>query len=528
MFFLTDREKSCGNAKVWIPLNRAENNRVLIGITNFLQNLRIMSEQNSTKENISRRKFVKAGVVTAGAFMIVPRHVLGGKGFIAPSDKLNIAGIGAGGKAWDNIPGAYKDGQENIVALCDVDDNRAAEMYQKFPNAKRYKDFRVMLEQQKDIDAVMVTTPDHTHAIATLTAMQLGKHVYTEKPLTYSIQEARVLAEAAKRYPKLATQMGNQGSSGDDMRKVQEWIAAGVIGDVKRVHVWSDRPVWIQGVPTPKEAMPVPAGLDWDLWLGPAAWREYHSVYMPFRWRGWWDFGTGALGDMGCHLIDVPFRALQLTYPVSVEASMSQAWINDFESANLMESAPMASIVHFQFPKRGKMPAVELIWYDGGIQPKRPEELATNKLLDTNGVLFEGSKGKMLCSIFGDHPEILPAKRMQEFKAPKPTLARVPGGHQEGHHQNWVSACKNGTPTSSPFEYACKLTETVLIGNLAIRSHNIKGKVEGTSPEKWWENKEFPGRTKLLWDAAQMKITNFDEANQFVQRKYREGWSLSL
>lgn len=487
-----------------------------------------MSKQNKTKKTLSRRKFVKAGALTAGSFMIVPRHVLGGTGFIAPSDKLNIAGIGAGGKAWDDIPGAYNKGQENIVALCDVDDERAADMYKEFPNAKRYKDFRVMLERQKDIDAVMVVTPDHTHAIATMTAMQLGKHVYTEKPLTHSIHEARVLAAAAKRYPKLATQMGNQGSSGDDMRVVQEWIAAGAIGDVTRVHVWSDRPVWIQGIPTPKEGMPVPAGLDWDLWLGPAAWREYHPVYMPFRWRGWWDFGTGALGDMGCHLIDVPFRALKLTYPESVEASMSQAWINDFEGANLTESAPMASTVYFQFPKRGNLPAVELIWYDGGIMPKRPEELPSNEYLATNGVLFEGSKGKLLTGIFGDNPQLLPAKLQQTFKAPKPTLARVPGGHDNGHHQNWVSAIKNGTPTSSPFEYACKLTETVLIGNLAIRSHNIKGKIENKRTANWWDNTEFPGRTKLLWDAAQMKVTNFDEANQFVERKYREGWSLGL
>lgn len=460
--------------------------------------------------------------------MIVPRHVLGGRGFIAPSDKLNIAGIGAGGKAWDNIPGAYKDGQENIVALCDVDDNRAAEMYKKFPKAKTYRDFRVMLEKQKDIDAVMVTTPDHTHAVATLAAMQLGKHVYVEKPLTHSIQEARVLAAAAKRYPKLATQMGNQGSSGDDMRRVQEWIGAGVIGKVTRVHVWSDRPVWIQGIETPKEQMAVPSGLDWDLWLGPAPKREYHSVYAPFRWRGWWDFGTGALGDMGCHLIDVPFRALELTYPTAVEASMSQAWAKDFESANLMESAPMASTVYFQFPKRGNMPAVELIWYDGGIQPRRPEELAPNQYLGTNGVLFEGSKGKLLTGIFGNDPQLLPTTKMRDFKEPKPTLARIPGSHDEGHHQNWVSACKNGTPTSSAFEYACKLTETVLIGNLAIRSQNIKGKIAGTHPDKWWENKEYPGRTTLLWDAAQMKVTNFDEANQFVGRKYRAGWSLSV
>lgn len=487
-----------------------------------------MSKQNSSKKKLSRRNFVKTSALAAGAFMIVPRHVLGGKGFIAPSDKLHIAGIGAGGKAWDNIPGAYHKGRENIVALCDVDDARATDMYKEFPKAKTYKDFRVMLEQQKDIDAVMITTPDHTHAVATLAAMQLGKHVYVEKPLTHSIHEARVLAEAAKRYPKVVTQMGNQGSSGDDMRKVQEWIQAGAIGDVTRVHVWSDRPVWIQGIPTPKDKMPVPAGLDWDLWLGPAAWRDYHSAYMPFRWRGWWDFGTGALGDMGCHLIDVPFRALQLAYPISVEASMSQAWINDFEAANLTESAPMASTVYFQFPERGDLPAVELIWYDGGIMPKRPEELPVDEYLDTNGVLFEGSKGKLLCSIFGDNPQLLPDKLAKDFKAPKPTLERIPGGHDKGHHQNWVTAIKESTPTSSPFAYACKLTETVLIGNLAIRSFNVKGKVKKKSPNKWWANTEFPGRTKLLWDAAQMKVTNFDEANQFVKRNYREGWNLSL
>lgn len=486
-----------------------------------------MSKQNSTKKTVSRRKFVKAGALTAGTFMIVPRHVLGGPGFTAPSDKLNIAGIGAGGKAWDDIPGVWNKGKENIVALCDVDDARAADMYKKFPDAKTYKDFRVMLENQKDIDAVVIATPDHIHAIATLTAMQLGKHVYTEKPLTHSIHEARTLAAAAKKYPKIVTQMGNQGSSADGMRDVQEWIAAGVIGDVTRVHVWSDRPVWIQGIPTPKEKMPVPAGLDWDLWLGPAPWREYHEAYMPFRWRGWWDFGTGALGDMGCHLIDVPFRALQLTYPISVEASMSQAWINDFEAANLTESAPMASTVYYQFPARGNMPAVEMIWYDGGIQPRRPAELEPDEYLDTNGVLFEGSKGKLLCSIFGNFPRLLPSKLMKNFDPPKKTLPRVPGS-DGGHHQNWVKAIKEGTPTSSPFEYACKLTETVLIGNLAIRSQNVKGKIKNPNHKNSWANTEFPGRTTLLWDAAQMKITNFDDANQFVQRKYRDGWKLEL
>jgi hypothetical protein len=278
----------------------------------------LMKETN-TPAAFSRRSFIKSSSLAAAGFMIVPRHVLGGKGFIAPSDKLNIAGVGAGGKALVNLPNAYNNGTDNIVALCDVDDRQAIKAREKWPKARYVKDYRVLLDKDnKSFDAVIVTTPDHMHAPIAMAAMQLGKHVYVEKPLTHDIYEARMLTEAARKY-KVVTQMGNQGSSGDDTRNIETWIQQGVIGDVHTVHCWTNRPVWPQGVPTPKEKMPVPKEVDWDLWLGTAPYREYHEAYMPFRWRGWWDYGTGALGDMGCHIMDVPFRALKLGYPTSVE-----------------------------------------------------------------------------------------------------------------------------------------------------------------------------------------------------------------
>lgn len=455
----------------------------------------------------------------AAGFFIVPRHVLG-KGYIAPSDKLNIAFVGVGGRPYDHIRATKA--TENLAAFCDVDDSRAKKAYEESPNVPRYKDFRKMFdEQHKNIDAVVVGTPDHTHAVATLAAMQLGKHVYVEKPLTHSISEARALLDASKKY-KVKTQMGNQGASMDCNAAIAEWIQSGVIGEVRRVHVWTNRPVWPQGVPTPQAPETMPDGLDWDLWLGPAAYRPYSAKYMPFKWRGWWDFGTGSLGDMGCHLIDPAYRALKLTTPTSVEATATTVWVGDFVEADYKDSCPPSSVVKMQFPARDTMPACELWWYDGGLRPMRPEELGPNEEFGTwdGGVLFEGSKGKIVTGIYGDNATLLPTSKMKDFTPPKPFLPRHTGEHQ----MVWVNAIKNNTPTSSPFEYACPLTETLLIGNLAVRCYDYKRLKPGKTPTSWAPY-EYPGRVRLEWDSAKMRVTNFEEANRFVRRDYREGWA---
>ncbi len=468
-------------------------------------------QKNSPK---SRRKFIKnAGMVAAG-FTIVPRSVLG-KGYVPPSDKVNVAGVGIGGRG-GGVVEALK--SQNIVALCDVDDVRAASMYSKYPKAARYRDFRKMLEQSKDIDAVVVATPDHTHAVIALAAMQLGKHVYVEKPLTHNIYEARLLTKAARQY-KVVTQMGNQGSSMDGTRETQEILDAGFIGDVTRFHVWTNRPVWPQGVPTPAGKLEIPKELDWDLWLGPAKYRDYNKGYHPFSWRGWWDFGTGSLGDMGCHFLDTPFLALKLGYPVGAEASAAEVW----SGTDPMDSCPPASIVHVYFPTRGEMPPVEMVWYDGGLKPARPEELGPNEPFGTwdGGVLFEGTKGKLLCEIFGGNPQLLPTKLNKHFKKPDPVLPRI----KESHQMSWIKGITDGTPTASNFDFAGPFTEAVLMGNLAVRCHVLRT----LKPDKKhgdWDPYDFPGRVRLDWDGENMRVTNLELANNFVTREYRKGWEI--
>lgn len=468
---------------------------------------------------ISRRHFIKNTSLAAAGFTIVPRHVLGGKGFTAPSDKLNIALIGCGGKAGNHIDNVKK--HTNIVALCDVDDRRAKDAFEAFPKAARFRDFRRMFDDPiaGSIDAVMVTTPDHTHAPATLLALEAKKHVYTEKPLTHNIAEARQLLAAAKK-AGVVTQMGNQGASMDCNAEVAEWIQSGAIGDVTRVHVWTNRPVWPQGLPTPAQET-VPDGLDWNLWLGPAPQRTYSEHYLPFRWRGWWDFGTGALGDMGCHLIDPAYRALKLTYPTAIEASATTVWSDEFQEALYADSCPPSSMVRMEFPAREGMPACELWWYDGGIRPMRPAELGSDERFGSwdGGVLFEGSKGKMLCDMYGENATLLPTKRMKDFDKPKKWLPR----YKDNHQMVWVNACKGEGKSSSPFEYAVPLTEAILIGNLAVRCFDIKKLGKGKKPDSWqpWD---YPGRLRLEWDAAAMRITNFEDANAFVGREARQGW----
>ena len=445
------------------------------------------------KKEISRRNFIRAAG-TAAAFTIVPRHVLGGPRQIPPSEKLNIAGIGVGGRGGGDISAVSS---QNIVALCDVDWRHAGGTFRRYPNAKLYKDFRVMLEKEdKNIDAVVVATPDHIHAPASIMAMKMDKHVYCEKPLTHSVYESRMMAETARKH-KVATQMGNQGQASEGTRLICENIWGGAIGPVREVHVWTDRPLrglsdvyWPQGVERPKDRPQVPETLDWDLWLGPAPERPYHTAYVPFKWRGWWDFGTGALGDIGCHSIDPVWRALKLKAPLSVHAACTL--VNN-------ETYPVASRVTYQFGARGDMPPVKLHWYDGGMRPPRPDELDDGQTFGDNGTLFVGDKGKM----FGYR--IIPESRRKEFgNAPK-VLERSPG-----HHQEWIDACKGGKPAGSNFDHAGPLAECVLLGNVALRPA-IKEKLT---------------RVNLLWDSENMKITNVPEANQYLHREYRQGWSL--
>ena len=388
---------------------------------------------------------------------------------------------------------------ENIVALCDVDWDYANATFAKYPQAKKYKDFREMLDKETGIDAVVVGTPDHAHAIVSMAAIKRGKHVYCEKPLTRTVHEARALAEAAQQQ-KVATQMGNQGMAFEGNRLIKEWLADGAIGTVREVHAWSDRPThsgklplyWEQGIERPQDQPPVPTTLDWDLWLGPAPWRPYHPAYAPFRWRGWWDFGSGGLGDMGIHNLAPVFAALQLGAPTSVHAS---------STAVFPETLPLACIVHYDFPARGELPPVQLHWYDGGLVPERPPELEPGRELNReDGLLFVGDQGKMLVEGWGGHsPRLIPEQRMRDYARPPKTLPR-----SIGHHQEWLRACKEGTPTESSFAFAGPLTEAVLLGTVCVRC----------------------GGGQLLWDAANLKITNAPEANELLHYEYREGWTL--
>ncbi len=447
-------------------------------------------------KSVSRRNFLtRTGLATAGV-MVVPRHVLGGAGYTAPSDKLNIAAIGAGGMGAGNTNNCAA---ENIVALCDVDYNRAAGQFKKYPKAKQYKDFRVMLEKQKDIDAVIVATPDHVHGIAALTAMKLGKHVYVQKPLTHNVYEARKLTEAAHKYNVL-TQMGNQGRSGEGTRRLAEYIWSGAIGEVREVHSWTNRPVWPQGIDRPTEKHDIPDTLDWDLWLGPAPERPYHPDYLPFNWRAWYDFGAGALGDMGCHVLDPVFHALKLKYPMWVQGSHSYDVKEMWKRFDNQETYPRASMITYRFPAREGMPPVTLKWYDGGILPEWPAELDGAKIPMGGGSMFIGDKGVIICGTYGGDVQMFPDEKFMEYKDVPKTLKRIEGGHE----QNWIDACKGGEAACSNFDYSGPLTEMVLMGNLAIR---------------------VPG-TRLLWDGKNMKVTNHEGANRFIRREYRKGWEV--
>ena len=446
--------------------------------------------------NLSRRNFLGTAAAAA-AFSLVPRHVLGGPRHVAPSEKLNLAGIGIAGKGADDLNQAST---ENIVALCDVDLDHAAKTIRKFPQAKIYQDYRKMLEQEKSLDGVLIATPDHTHAIIAMAALQAGKHVFCQKPQCYDIFEARTLSKAA-RESGLVTQMGIQGHSSEAARTVVEWIGAGAIGEVREVQAWCSLSYYPWGhaywssklSERPQETPAVPAQLDWDLWLGPAKARPYHPTYHPGSWRAWWDFGNGMMGDRGAHTLDPVVWALKLGMPTSIEAT----------SCGLTnEVHPLSAVVTFQFPARENLPPVKLTWYEG-TRPPCPEELANGKMLGhpEGGALFIGSKGKLTCGVYGDSPRLIPERAMQEYQRPPTSLPRIKGGHM----QNWVRACKGLEPASAPFSYAAPLTEICLLGNIAKRMD-----------------------ARIEWDADNMKVTNLPEANRHVRTAYRPGWSLGV
>jgi predicted dehydrogenase len=438
----------------------------------------------------SRRSFLKTASVIAMAVTVVPRHVLG-QGQTPPSQRLNVAGIGVGGMGAGDVDSCAQAG-ENIVALCDPDRNNLAASARKYPGAKLYTDFRKMLETQKDIDAVTIATPDHVHAVATAMAMKLGKHVHCQKPLTHSVYEARMIGKIA-RETKVATQMGNFGQAGEEARRVAEMIWAGAIGTLKEVHAWSNRKPDIsqRGVARPKETPPCPAHLDWDLWVGPAPMRPYHPCYHPFAWRGWWDFGTGVLGDIGCHELSAVFKAMKIGDPVSVEAC-STNWQRPKEISD--ETAPLASITHYKFAASDTHGPLSIFWYDGGMRPPRPEALDPEAEFATNdGTMYVGDRGIML------RDRLIPASKSKESGGPPQKLAR-----SAGHWKEFLDACRGGKPAGSNFaDHAAHLAEVVLLGNIAIRMNQ-----------------------KLEWDAVNMKFPNYPEADEFVNPPYRHGFML--
>ncbi len=469
---------------------------------------------------MQRRKFIKNVAATSAAFSIVPSHVLG-KTHIPPSDTLYIGAFGVGGRGSGVIRGLDETQKVKFVTLCDVDDRRAADTYKKYPKAKRYTDFRKVYDQHlNEIDAIMVATPDHTHAPIALPFMKAKKHAYVEKPLTHNINEARMMTQVAKENG-IVTQMGNQGASSDGSREAKEWIQSGVIGKVYKVDCWTNRPVWPQGVPIPQGKDRIPKGLDWDLWLGPAAMRDYNDSYLPFKWRGWWDFGTGALGDMGCHIMETPFGVLDLGYPSEAEASCTTNWVGDFVEADYSQSCPASSIVRLKFHTE-EHGDIALNWYDGGLKPDLPDELGESETIGDGGggSIFYGTRGILVADTYSRNARLLPSKNMELFNAPTPYLKRIEGD-TGGHQRNFVEGCLNGVETSSDFKRSGPLTEAVLMGNLAIRAFQLKEKRANG------RGFNYPGRRKILWDGNNMKVTNWDKANEWVKGNYRKGWEIS-
>lgn len=446
---------------------------------------------------ISRRKFLQTGAKAAIGLTIIPSTVLGKNfGSVAPSDKLNILGVGVGGRGAGVLKGMNS---QNIIGLCDVDWKYSAHVFKDYPQAKKYYDYRKMFEELgKSADAVMVATADHTHAIVAADAMTMGKHVYVEKPLTHTVYESRLLTRLADKH-KLATQMGNQGSSGEGVRKTCEWIWNGEIGEVTKVEAFTDRPIWPQGLNRPEKAEKVPKELNWDLFIGPAKYREYNPIYTPWNWRGWWDFGTGALGDMACHILHPVFKGLKLGYPTQVQGSSTLL---------LSDCAPTAQTVKFIFPARENMPKVampevEVIWYDGGLKPMRPVGMPANKDMndDGGGVIFHGTKDTLICGCYGKDPWLLSGR--------VPSAPKVLREVKENHQMDWVRACKEDASsriqTASPFSEAGPFNEMVVMGVLAIRLQGLN--------------------QVLNWDGPNMRFTNLPE-NATVRSVIKDGFRI--
>lgn len=448
------------------------------------------SKQQSTK--ISRRDFINSAL-TAAAFTIVPRQVLGGRAYTAPSDKLNVACIGIGGRGGASVNGVKN---ENIVALCDVDKKQGGKAFENYPRTKHYTDFRKMLdEMDNQIDAVTVATPDHTHAVACMDAIRRGKHVYCEKPLAHSIYDIRELMKAARKH-KVITQLGNQGHSYDDIRRFCEWIWDGAIGNVHTIHAaCGSNYSRISQLNRRNEKHEVPSGLDWDLWLGPAEYRPYNPMYLPGSWRGWMPFGSGVIGDWICHVVDPVFWALDLGAPSTIQAAAK-----DYDPKKHADTFPAGSIITFEFPANNKRGPVKLLWYNGTEQIPRPKELEEGRKVPRTGAVVIGEKGTIT---YGSHGasgvRIIPETKMQAYKRPEPTLRRV-----KGHHQDWLKAIKNNRPAGSNFDYGGPLTELARLGIIAIQMLGHK----------------------LIWDSENMRFTNCDEANQYIKPPYRQGWAL--
>ncbi len=490
-------------------------------------------------KHTSRRDFIKKTAVTTAGVTILPSYVVSGLGHRAPSDKMNIVGVGVGGKGRPNLGGMAT---ENIIGLCDVDWSYAAKTFEKYPTAKKYKDWRVMFDELgKDIDGVMVATADHTHAVIAATAMTLSKHVYCQKPLTHSIYESRLLTRLAAKY-RVATQMGNQANSGDGVRQVCEWIWNGEIGEIREVHAWTDRPIWPQGLQRPKEVMKVPKTMDWDLFIGPAPMRPYHEIYTPWNWRGWWDFGTGAFGDMACHVLDPVYRALNLGYPDKIQGSSSLI---------KTESPPQSEKVEFSFPARNNMPKVSMPevkvhWYDGGLLPNRPDLLpdGLNLMRDgLGGCLFIGSKDVLYCECGGFKPRLLSGR---EPNVPQ-TLRRVPGGsagYVDGYHeQDWIRACMESpagrVEGTSNFAYSGPFNEMVLLGVLAIRLQGLNKILKWDGPNMAFTNISPTDELKIVtsndfkvieghphFDIKYQTFNALDASKEYIKHTYRAGWKL--
>lgn len=449
-----------------------------------------------TTPSMTRRQFLTVTSVATAGFSLGPRHVMGGPGRKAPSERLNIAGIGVGGMGAANLKNLES---ENIVALCDVDTAYAAGTFKRYPKARVWTDFREMLDKQREIEAVVIATPDHTHAVISMAAMQAGKHVYCQKPLTHDVYEARMLAQAAKE-TRVATQMGNQGHSMEGIRSVCEWIWDGAIGEIREVDAWCSLSYYPWGHAgwsskwgtRPTETPAIPSTLNWDLWLGPAPERPYHPAYHPAVWRCWWDFGCGMMGDRGAHTLDAVVWALKLGAPISIEAT--SCGLNP-------DTHPLSAIVTYRFAARDNLPPLKLTWYEG-TRPPRPDALSDElEWPPEGGALFHGAKGAIMCGVYGDTPRLLPLSLHREYQRPAKTLPRVNGTHE----MDWVRACKTGEPAGSDFAYSGPLTETCLLGNIAKR---VDARIE--------------------WDASHMKVTNLPEANQYVRTEYRKGWSLAV